>query len=167
MLLAVALTTLAGCALGGAERVGGEPDADARELTMLDPFGPQEVTPFADEVSRLSEGELQIRLVPAEHADADYEAATIRRVQDGRADLAVVGTRAWDEFGAPGLSALGAPFLVDSYPLQERVLTSDLVETMLQELRPAGLVGIGILPGPLRRPFGLASALAAPATSRG
>ena len=33
---------------------------------------------------------------------------------------------------------------------------------MLEELRPAGLVGIGILPGPLRRPFGMTHALAAP-----
>ena len=87
-------------------------------------------------------------------------------MQDGRADLAIVGARAWDEFGASAISALGAPFLVDSYALQERVLTSDVVDTMLQEL-PAGLVGIGILPGPLRRPFGLAGALAAPGDFQG
>ena len=86
----------------------------------------------------------------------------LRRMQAGEADLAVMGTRAWDDFGAPGLAALGAPFLVDSYPLQERILTSDLVDPILEELRPAGFEGIGILPGPLRRPFGLAGALAAP-----
>ena len=33
---------------------------------------------------------------------------------------------------------------------------------MLEELRPAGLVGIGILPGRMRRPFGVDHALAAP-----
>jgi TRAP-type C4-dicarboxylate transport system substrate-binding protein len=170
LFLAVALTilaALAGCSLGGAERVGGEPPADAHELTMLNPFGPTEVTSFVNEVARLSKGRLRIRLVPAEHPGPDYEAATIRDMQGGRADLASVGTRAWDEFGAPSLSALGAPFLVDSYPLQERILTSGLAETMLQELRPAGLVGIGILPGPLRRPLGLAGALASPGDFQG
>jgi TRAP-type C4-dicarboxylate transport system substrate-binding protein len=162
LLLAVAVTTLAGCSLGGTERVGGDPDADVHELTMLNLFDPVEVTQFTDEVSRLSKGELRIRLVPAEHDGADYEAATVRRIQEGEADLAVVGTRGWDDFGAPGLAALGAPFLVDSYPLQERIFTGGLVETLLEQLRPAGVVGIGILPGPLRRPFGLTSALVAP-----
>ncbi len=160
------LAAMAGCAIGGGERVGGEPNAVAREVTLLDLFGSQSVTPFADEVSRLSEGALQIRVVSAEHGDTDYEAATIQDVHDGRADLAVVGARAWDEFGASAFSALGAPFLVDSYALQERVLTSDVVATMLREL-PADLVGIGILPGPLRRPFGRAGALAAPSDFQG
>ena len=158
---------LAGCSLGGPERVGGEPDADVHELTMLHLFDPQEVTQFTDEVSRLSEGELRIRMIHAEQDGVDYETATVRRLQDGEADLAVVGTRAWDDLGAPGLAALGAPFLVDSYPLQERIFTSGLVETILQELRPAGMVGIGILPGPIRRPFGLTSALVAPRDFQG
>ena len=163
LLLAVALTSLAavaGCSVGGTERVGGEHAPDAHELTMLSIF--EEAGQYTDEVSRLSKGELQIRLVPVEPEGVDYEAAVLRRMQAGEADLAVMGTRAWDDFGAPGLAALGAPFLVDSYPLQERIFTSDLVETILEELRPAGFEGIGILPGPLRRPFGLAGALAAP-----
>ena len=167
LLLAVAVTTLAGCSLGGPERVGGEPDADVHELTMLHLFDPQEVTQFTDEVSRLSKGELRIRMIHAEQDGVDYETATVRRLQDGEADLAVVGTRGWDDLGAPGLAALGAPFLVDSYPLQERIFTSGLVETILQELRPAGMEGIGILPGPIRRPFGLTSALVAPRDFQG
>ena len=165
----VALTTfatLAGCSLSGPERVGGDPTAEVRVLTMLNPYGTQEVLQFADEVSKLSDGELRIEAIPAEHVGIDYEAATIRDMQDGRADLAVAGTRAWHEFGAPGIAALGAPLLVDSYPLQERILTSGLVETMLREL-PAGLVGIGMLPGPLRRPVGLEGPLAAPSDFQG
>jgi TRAP-type C4-dicarboxylate transport system substrate-binding protein len=167
LLLAVAVTGLAGCSLGGSERVGGAPDADVHELTMLNLFGPEEVTQFTDEVSRLSKGGLRIRLIPAEQDGVNYEAATVRRLNDGEADLAVVGTRGWDDFGAPGLAALGAPFLVDSYPLQERIFTGGLVETILEELRPAGMVGIGILPGPIRRPFGLTGALMAPRDFQG
>lgn len=170
LLIAAALTglaSLAGCALGDSERVGGEPAADTRVLTMLEPLGQEEVTLLVNEVSRLSDGTLRIRVIPAGHDGADYEAATIRDVQEGRADLAFAASRAWDEFGAPSLRALGAPFLVDSYPLQERVLASGLVQTMLQELQPSGLVGIGILPGPIRRPLGVADTLAAPGDFQG
>ena len=67
-----------------------------------------------------------------------------------------------DEFGVRGLRALHAPLLIDSYPLQERVLKSELVDEMLAELRPLGLVGIGILPGAIRHPIGLRHRLAAP-----
>jgi len=159
------LAALAGCSLGGGERVGGEPATEAHELTLLSIF--EEARLFADEVSRLSKGELRIRLVPVEPEGVDYEAAVLRRMQEGEADLAVMGTRAWDDFGAPGLAALGAPFLVDSYPLQERIFTSDLVEPILEELRPAGFEGIGILPGPIRRPLGVAGTLAAPGDFQG
>jgi TRAP-type C4-dicarboxylate transport system substrate-binding protein len=163
-----AFAALVSCSLGGSERVGGERAADARVLTMLDPFSNrQELIQFVDEVSRLSHDALRIHIVPAGHEGGDYEAATIRDVQDGRADLGFAASRAWDDFGARSLRALGAPFLVDSYPLQERVLTSGLVDSMLDELQPAGLVGIGILPGPIRRPFGVATALAAPSDFRG
>jgi TRAP-type C4-dicarboxylate transport system substrate-binding protein len=163
-----ASVALAGCTVGDAERVGGERAADIRVLTMLDPIGNrQELTHFVDEVSRLSDGALEIRFVSAGHDGADYETATIRDVQDGRADLAFAGSRAWDEFGARSLRALGAPFLVDSYPLQEAVLTSGLVDSMLDELQPMGLVGIGILPGPIRRALGVANTLASPGDFRG
>ena len=162
---ALALAALAGgCGLGGSDRVGGERAGEPRVLTMLNPFtSPEELTDFADEVARLSNGALRIRIVPAGHASRpDFEAATIRDVLHGRADLAMAASRAWDEFGVRGLRALHAPLLIDSYPLQERVLESDLVDQMLAELRPLGLVGIGILPGAIRHPIGLRHRLAAP-----
>ncbi|MEO6512352.1 MAG: TRAP transporter substrate-binding protein DctP [Nocardioides sp.] len=170
LLLAAALTSLAtvhGCSMGGGERVGGAPEPHAHELTMLHAFGRGELTQFTDEVSRLSKGELVIRLVPVASDRTDYEADVVRRLQEGDADLAVVGTRSGNDFGAPGLAALNAPFLLDSYPLQERVLSGPLVDTILEEVRPAGLVGIGILPGPMRHPFGLTHGLATPDDFRG
>src|SRR5262245_15354218 len=158
-----ASVALAGCSIGDAERVGGERAPDFRVLTMLEPIGNRlELSYFVNEVSRLSDGMLEIRFATPGHDGVDYEEATIRDVQDGRADLASAGSRAWDEFGARSLRALGAPFLVDSYPLQEAVLTSGLVDSMLEELQPLGLVGIGILPGPIRRPLGVANTLAEP-----
>jgi TRAP-type transport system periplasmic protein len=88
-------------------------------------------------------------------------------MRHGRADLAFAASRAWDQFGANGMRALHAPLLIDSYRLEERVLHSELVGPLLEELRPLGLVGIGILPGPIRRPFGVADRLAAPRDFRG
>jgi TRAP-type C4-dicarboxylate transport system substrate-binding protein len=171
VLLAAALAaawSLAGCSVGGSERVGGERPAEVRVLTMLDPFSNrQELTEFVGEVSRLSHGALRIRVVQAGHESPDYEAATIRDMRHGRADLAFAGSRAWDEFGVHSLRALGAPLLIDSYRLQERVLMSGLVGSMLEELRQLGLVGIGILPGGMRRPLGVARRLAAPSDFRG
>ena len=66
---------------------------------------------------------------------------------NGRADLAMAPSRAWDEFGVLSLRALQAPLLIDSYALQERVLRSSLAARMLDELRKLNLAGIGILPG--------------------
>ena len=165
---ALASASFTSCLGGGSERVGGEPPTETRVLTMLDPFSNrQELTEFVSEVSRLSHGALQIRIVQAGHEGPDFEAATIRDMRHGRADLAFAASRAWDEFGARSLRALSAPFLIDSYRLQERVLTSDFVGSMLDELRPLGLAGIGILPGSIRRPLGVAHRLAAPGDFRG
>jgi TRAP-type C4-dicarboxylate transport system substrate-binding protein len=163
-----AAVSLAGCLGGGSERVGGEQSTDARVLTILDPFSNgQEVAAFDNEVARLSHGALRIRVVDGNYQGADFEAAAIRDMRDGRADLAFAGSRAWDEFGATSLRALGAPLMIDSYRLEKRVLQSDVVGPMLEELRPLGLVGIGILPGPLRRPFGISHPLAVPRDFKG
>ena len=171
ILLAAALASaapVAGCFPGSSERVGGQRAPETRVLTMLDPFSNgTELTEFAGEVARQSRGALRIRIVRGTHKGPDYEAATIRDMQHGRADLAFAGSRAWDAFGVHGLRALNAPLLIDSYPLQERVLESDLAEPMLEELQPLGLVGIGILPGAIRRPLGIEHRLAAPSDFSG
>jgi TRAP-type transport system periplasmic protein len=160
------LAALAGCAIGSGERVGAEPDAEAHVVTVLDAFGGSGLNELVDEVSRLSQGRLELRVVENDVSGPDYEAATIRGVQAGRSDLGVVGVRAWTELGAPGVGALGAPFLVDSYALQQLILTSDVTGTILEQL-PSGFAGIGILPGPMRRPFGITHTLASPADFRG
>jgi TRAP-type C4-dicarboxylate transport system substrate-binding protein len=160
--------SITGCLGGGSERVGGEQPADTRVLTMLDPFSSgNEIAAFDQEVLRLSHGALRIRVIDGSYDGSDYEAAAIRDMRDGRADLALAASRAWDEFGAKRLRALHAPLLIDSYRLEERVLEGDVVAPMLEELRPLGLVGIGILPGPIRRPLGTTGRLAAPRDFRG
>jgi hypothetical protein len=63
--------------------------------------------------------------------------------------------------------ALLAPFLVDSFALQRRVLESPHAAEMLDGVEKAGVVGVALLPGPLRRPFALSGAFVAPEDYRG
>jgi hypothetical protein len=59
------------------------------------------------------------------------------------------------------------PLLIDSLALEQRVIESPLAGSMLRALRPLGLVGLGVLPGPIRRPLGARGPLLAPADFRG
>jgi TRAP-type C4-dicarboxylate transport system substrate-binding protein len=123
---------------------------------------------YAGTVKRLSHGTLEVKVVEPQHAGQQaFESATIRDLQHGRGDLAVAGTRAWGALGARRLRAFDAPLLIDSYPLEERVLRSGLVAEMLADLRPLGLTGIGILAGELRKPIGARHRLLVPVDFRG
>src|SRR3954467_4529596 len=159
----------AGCGSSASEQGGQQSKGPAHVLMMLKPIdNGEELGYFASEVERLSEGKLRIRLVPSGYSkQTDFEAGKVRDVQHGRADLAFAGTRAWDEFGARRMSAMMAPLLVDSYPLEHEIAKGQIGRQMLAELRPLGLVGVGILPGGMRHPFALAKRLGGPADYRG
>ncbi len=160
--VALLVLLLAGC--GGPDRIGSDA-ADPRVLTLMNPIdGIEEIAPFTEEVERLSHGSLRIRVVRSPYQDRkDYEDAVIDEVRAGRVDFAWTGSRAWDG----SLRALHAPLLIDSYALEQRVLEDGLVQDMLDGLRPHGVVGIGVLPGPLRRPVGMGGPLVAPADYEG
>ena len=135
-----------------------------RTLTLLDPFSSgSEVTAFDSEVARLSHGTLRIRVVNGTNDGPADEAAAIRAMQDGRADLAFTGSRAWDEFGAKRLRALDAPLLIDNYRLEGAgALKQDHRSDARRSCIPSAWWGSALLPGPIRRPFGVSHRLAAP-----
>jgi TRAP-type C4-dicarboxylate transport system substrate-binding protein len=110
--------------------------------------------PFATAVAEVSHGALQIRIEgpSGRLGDPDSETGLVRAVQAGKAQLGITGTQAFDAV-AGSFQALQAPFLIDSYALQRKVLASDLSQKMLAALKPTGLVGLGFLPGVLARPF--------------
>jgi TRAP-type C4-dicarboxylate transport system substrate-binding protein len=170
LVAAVGALTVQGCDLSSSDRAGGgKPAARATTLTMANVnYAPEELRPFASAVERVSGGRLRIRFAnewgrAKGRLSADEriegrapgygEANLIRDVQAGKADLGWAGSRAFDVVGDPAFRPLHAPMLIDSYALELEVLTGDLVEPMLKSLEGLGLRGVGVLPGPLRRPL--------------
>jgi len=160
---------LAGCAGPGVNKAGGQAARPPVVLTLANPLGSsEEVDGFVGEVARLSGGTIRIDVRSRwRYGQVAFESGLIGDVRAGKADLAVAGSRAWDSVGVTSLRALGAPLLIDSYALQERVVASPLVAQMLKGLAPLGLVGLGVLPGPLRYPLGVARPLRAPSDYAG
>lgn len=152
-----------------ANKAGGKSDGGTVELTLAShDYNAIEASEFASSVERLSGGSIQIDVkYGVRFYDVDYEQGTIVDVQNAVYDLALVGARAWDAAGVKSLNALVAPFLIDSYALERRVLESSLTERMLEGLEPLGLIGIALVPGELRRPLGLSRALVRPGDFRG
>ena len=128
----------------------------------------EEIQPFLDNVQRLSHGTLRIEVHGNwRSGEPDFERRLIGDVRAGKADLGAVGSRAWDGDDRAMMRALGAPLLVDSYALQERVLRSPLAARMLADVRHDDVQGIGLLPGPLRIPIAVPHPLTGPASYRG
>jgi TRAP-type C4-dicarboxylate transport system substrate-binding protein len=127
-----------------------------------------EASAFAAAVKRLSGGSLRIDVKYGyRYYDIEYERGTIADVRQDAIDSAVVGARAWDAVGVTSFRALVAPFLVDSYALERRVLDSSIPQRTLAGVNRLGLVGIAVLPGELRRPLGLSRPLVRPENYKG
>jgi TRAP-type transport system periplasmic protein len=85
-----------------------------------------------------------------EDGSSGAESDVVADVLSGKIDMAWVGARA-----LPGFDALLAPLLVDSYDLQATVFDAGVPARMLADLHDAGLVGIAVLPGPMRKVTGV------------
>jgi TRAP-type C4-dicarboxylate transport system substrate-binding protein len=159
--LVITFGLAAGCGGSDADKAGGGEAAGkpvALKLVEHDPsYGGAQ---FAHAVEKLSGGSIRLRVISDwEEQWVDAERRTIEDVRVGKADLAVVGARVWDTLGVDGFDALLAPFLVDNLDLERRVLSSPLAAAMLSSVGRAGVLGLALLPGALRRPFGYTRAL--------
>ena len=74
-----------------------------------------------------------------------------------------MGTRVFDTLGVTSFRALTAPMLIDSYPLQEAVITSEIPGEMVDSLEEIGVSGIAVLADGLRRPIAVNEPLLSPA----
>ena len=153
-LLVVAL--LAGCNSDNSDRAGGDKPVEAKVLTMANANGEiGELEAFDKAVRQVSGGRLRIKWLNeyGKGRDGNAEVNLIRDVSGGKADLGWAGTRVFDELGVTAFNPLHAPLLIDSYELEEKVLSDGVVDPMLESLGDLELQGIGVLPGPLRRPL--------------
>ena len=144
----------AGCSGSGGSKAGGKPAQHVTVLQMAnvngEPDAPLQL--YADAVARRSGGSLRIDIGRGYRlGDVQQEKHLIGDVRAGRVQLAWVGARAWDTVGVKGFRAIVAPFLVDSYALEVKVLAGAMSDEMLEGLRALGLVGLAVLPGPMRR----------------
>src|SRR5215469_14579865 len=156
------------CGSGSVDKAGG-PVSRPVVLTLADPeVDTSNAQPFASAVARLSNGALQINIKGDwRPSDPSGEADLITDVQAGKAQLGITPARAFDTVGIDSFQALQAPFLIDNYPLERKILASAIPGQMLAALRPHGLTGLAVLPGPLRRPLGFTRPLVAAASYRG
>jgi TRAP-type transport system periplasmic protein len=150
------------CDSSSSDRAGGEePDSPAAgratALTLANVNSePEVLEAFAQKVDDLSRGRLRIRFENSwgQGRDGNAEVNVIRDVRAGKADLGWAGSRAFDLVGVRAFGPLHAPMMIDSYALELRVLDDEgVVGPMLESLDRLGLEGVGVLPGPLRRPL--------------
>jgi len=154
-LLAGALVAaLAFSACGGedAQRAGGASPATATELTLANGNGqPDELQAFAKQVEKLSDGRLRIKFSNGwRSGEKHYEQGLFADVKAGKADLGWVGSRVLGNMGVKAFDPLHAPFLVNSYEVEDGATSGKTAQRMLEALGPAGVTGVAVLPGPMR-----------------
>lgn len=165
---AAAAALLTGSCTSSVDRAGGAKSGHPLVLHVLNVRSSAEVQPFVDKVTEMSSGTVRIDTVNEwKKLSTTSEIDAIHEVQAGRFDLAIVPARAWRSVGVTSFDALIAPLQIESMALQQKVLASHLTTEMLAGLAPLGLRGIGILPGPMRKPAGITRPLLAPSDYRG
>ena len=164
--LAILAALAASCANDtGADRLGGQGESEPVTLVLANPNHdrPDQLQLFADEVSDRTGGTVTIEFRDGWRPDEpDYESRTVEDVAAGKADLAWVGARVFDELGVNSFQALLAPMLVDSHDLQAAVFDAGIPAEMLTGLESLDVVGLGVLPGPLRKLVGVDHAFVSP-----
>jgi TRAP-type C4-dicarboxylate transport system substrate-binding protein len=125
----------------------------------------EEADAFARAVNDLANGAIEVKVdnqTITGASDPNYETAVIKYVGEGKAQLGFSASRAFDTVGVKSFVGLQAPFLIDSYELEDRVLSSDQAKALLDGTRSTGVVGISYLQGGIRMPLGLTRDLVEP-----
>jgi TRAP-type C4-dicarboxylate transport system substrate-binding protein len=170
--LALAAVVASGCsASAGGDKAGGltgGPVVLRMANAASDLSNSLPVADFIRRVRALSRGSVQIHVINqwGDFAPSD-EAQVVHAAAAGTVDLGWAGSEMFDTIGAPGLQALSAPLLIDSYPLENAVLTSTLPARMLAGLSRVHVTGLALLGDALRHPIAVRRPLLAPADWRG
>jgi C4-dicarboxylate-binding protein DctP len=161
--VAALVVATAGCGGSASDKAGGESRPTQRVLTLEQHDSTYGGAQFAEAVRALSDGSLSVQWRPElAPSQVDYEREIVDDVRSGNADLGVVAVRVWDTLGVNDFQPLVAPFLVTSLEHERKVLESPTVTGVLASVERSGVVGVALLPGPLRRPFGYLRSLVGP-----
>jgi TRAP-type C4-dicarboxylate transport system substrate-binding protein len=156
-----------GCGGGSHDRAGGVIAPKTVVLTLATHQTGVGLREWADAVRRLSHGSLRIVVKSGwQRREVDYEKDTIADVRAGRVSLASIPVRAYDTIGVRSFQGLLAPFLIDSYALERKVLAGPLPAQVLAGVRPLGVRGVALLPGPLQHILSIGNAMLAPSDYR-
>jgi TRAP-type C4-dicarboxylate transport system substrate-binding protein len=166
----VGLILGAGCSATGesaVDKAGGTVTSAPLDLRVANTRG-YEADPFLERVVKLSGGQITLTAdVKLGQPTLTSEPEALRAVRAGQVDIAIVPTRSFDAVGVKTFDALMDPMVVDSLALQDKVLADPVASDMLNGLASSGLVGIGVLPGPIRLPNGITRRMLGPATYAG
>lgn len=123
-------------------------DAEGRPS---DPY----VREFIEQVKALSNGSIIVEPIwdAGAQTDVGFEQGTIQLVSQGKADVGLAASRAFDTESIKSFQALQAPFLVTNDALAIAVATSDASTKMLENLSSNGIAGLTMWPEDLRHPF--------------
>ena len=164
--LAASAIPLAACSGSSSDKAGGADKPEPRVLTLASPIGgapPAPLSSWAEAVNRLSDGTLAVEFKEYWRGGEQlFEAGTLEDVKAGKVDMGWVGSRVFDTVGITSFQALVAPLLIDSHDLQGRVFEEKIPERMLEGVSELDLVGIGVLPGPMRKVLGVSKPFARP-----
>jgi TRAP-type transport system periplasmic protein len=121
------------------------------------------VQDFIARVAALSHGTIRIRLLPTWGGfEPDAEVQVVHAVASGTVDLGVTRSNVFDTLGVSSFKALSAPMLIDSYPLENAVIASDIPHRMLAQLKRLDVTGLAVLGDQLRVPIAVHRPLLSP-----
>ena len=142
---------VSGCFGGSHDRAGGVVAPKTAVLTLASHDTGADVREWVDAAQRRSHGSLRIVIKSDwRRNEIDPEKDMIADVRAGKLSLASIPLRAYDTIGVNSFQGLLAPFLIDSYALEEKVLASHLPAQLLAGVEPLGVRGVALLPGPLQ-----------------
>ena len=160
-------TAVIGCLLAGGlaacsapsaqtDRAGGDTvvlhlaTSDGEGVAPATYDGPME---FVDALDEVSGGRLKVDLTWGfASGAADAETQLVEAIASGEVDGGWPATRAFARAGIEGLEAVEAPMLLTSEAAVEELVSGDIAGDVLAQLDGTGMIPVGLMAAPLRRP---------------
>ena len=168
---AVAVLGLAGCGSDSSTSAADTSSSSKAEITLRlgyvtapeHPYGVA-VNQFIKDVSTASGGAIAIEGL------ANYQGGDVPLLQDvkgGAVEMATVSSAVWGTQGVTCFDALQALGLITRYDLEKEVIDGPIGKSMLGCTSAAGVHGLAIHEGGLRKPLGAKVALTSPSVFKG